>query len=428
MSLPKTINSGGNPRVIKIVAPTKSLVKFLTMINLKLSKPQFDHLQRTMDGLVSCESTKTLSVISRLFWEAPDPSNLADFFRSSPWDEELLRKDTQRFLLDWAMQSCLERGKEPVVLASIDDSIARKPKSSQHFETVDWHYDATSGKTYAHGANFLTFHLQVGDISFPFNWRLYLRANNVRRINKNRSKKQRIRFHSKMALAKEMLQELSTLLPPDAKVYVLFDSWYASKRLIRFIRHKNWHVICALKSNRVFKGKKLTRHARYLRNQSLTTVFVGSADSTTKYWVCSKQGHLKGLREEVKVLFSKRHLRDLRPAYFLSTDLSLSIQKVLELYTCRWDVEVDHLYLKTRLGLADFRMRSLEATRKYFSAVFVTLGYLHWKLVESPKLKTLSDAMALHRHEQWQTTLWDFGERVLKKRTVEPVVRQFLAA
>jgi transposase len=231
-----------------------------------------------------------------------------------------------------------------------------------------------------------------------------------------------------MALAKTMLEELSRMLPKDINVRVLFDSWYASKHLIRFIRRKNWHVICALKSNRVFKGKKLVRHARYIRNKSLETIFVGSADSTTKYWVCVKEGHIKGLREDSLVIFSKRHPRDKRPAYFMSTDTELSAKQVLEYYTSRWEVEVDHLYLKTRLGLADFRVRSLEATSKYFSAVFLTLCYLYWRRFkeQGDKLKTISDAIALHRNEQWYATLQKFGEKVLKSRIVEPVVRQFL--
>ena len=85
---------------------------------------------------------------------------------------------------------------------------------------------------------------------------------------------------------------------------------------------------------------------------------------------------------------------------------------------------------KTRLGLADFRMRSVEATTKYFGAVFVTLAYLHWRFHQSKdrSVKTLSDAIALHRQEQWQATLRDFGRRVLRTKAVEPVVEQFLMA
>ena len=416
--------------MIRIVTPTKTLVNFLTMLHLKLTQPQREHLVRTMDGLIACESSKTLAKLSRLFWEAPDPSNLADFFRDSPWDEKELRHDLQSTLLAWALCSCRERGIAPVILASIDDSMAHKPKTSHHFETVDWHYDAVERKAFAHGANFLTMHVQVGDISFPWNWRVYLRDKAVRRINQQRSRKYRLQFQSKMILAKAMIEDLSLQLPPALRVYVLFDSWYASKKLIHFIRSKHWHVICALKNNRVFKGKRLTLHARYIRNKSLKTIYVGSADSTTKYWVRVKEGHLKGLPEEALVLFSKRHPQDKSWAYFLSTDRTLSAKQVLEFYTRRWEVEVDHLYLKTRLGLADFRMRSVEATTKYFGAVFVTLAYLHWRFHQSKdrSVKTLSDAIALHRQEQWQATLRDFGRRVLRTKAVEPVVEQFLMA
>jgi len=400
------------------------------MLHLELSQPQLKHLQRTMDGLIAYESTKTLCAISRLHWEAPDPSNLADFFRDSPWDENAFRHDVQIALLGWALRSCHERRVEPQVLVSIDDSMAPKPKTSRHLEAADWHHDGTGKGLYAHGASFLTVHLRIGDVSFPWNWRIYLRERTVRRINKQRTSSRRLRFQSKMVLAKSMVQELSQQLPPGLSVYVLFDSWYASKRLIHSVRSKHWHVICALKSNRVWKGKRLALHARYLRNQSLTRIHLGSAHSASTYWVCVKQGRLKGLSEEALILFSKRHLRDKRPAYFLSTDRSLSAKQVLALYSTRWDVEVDHFYLKTRLGLADFRMRSLEATAKYFSVVFVTLAYLHWRhhTAGHRSAETLADVLARHRHDQWRTTLQDFGERVLKKRKVAPVIQQFLLA
>jgi len=50
--------------------------------------------------------------------------------------------------------------------------------------------------------------------------------------------------------ARQMLVELAQLLPKGLAVYVVFDSWYASKRLIKFCRRQNWQVICAIKSNR----------------------------------------------------------------------------------------------------------------------------------------------------------------------------------
>jgi hypothetical protein len=47
-----------------------------------------------------------------------------------------------------------------------------------------------------------------------------------------------------------MLTELAGLLPKEYQVYVMFDSWYASAKLINFCRRQGWQVICAIKSNR----------------------------------------------------------------------------------------------------------------------------------------------------------------------------------
>ena len=200
-------------------------------------------------------------------------------------------------------------------------------------------------------------HIECGGCSIPINWRIYLREKTVRRLN--RVYQQKIRFRSKMTLSIEMLKEIQPLLPESYSVYILFDSWYASKRIIQFCLKNKWQVICALKSNRIFEGKRLSKKAHYLRNKNLTKIWVDSANtSTTLYWTCLKRGKLKGLLKEVSVIISKRHSRDKRPEFFLCTDTNLSAKEALSRYVRRWAIEIDYLYLKSRLGLGDFRLRS----------------------------------------------------------------------
>ncbi len=71
-------------------------------------------------------------------------------------------------------------------------------------------------------------------------------------------------------------------------------------------------------------------------------------------------GRLSRLPFEVRVLFSKRHPRARSWAYFLSTDLARSVGQTLRGYGGRWSCEVVNFYVKTQLGLADFRVRSFE--------------------------------------------------------------------
>jgi len=68
-------------------------------------------------------------------------------------------------------------------------------------------------------------------------------------------------------------------------------------------------------------------------------------------------------------MFSKRHPRARSWAYFASTDLTRSVVETLRGYSGRWTCEVVNFYTKTHLGLADFRVRSLEGVERYVLAV-----------------------------------------------------------
>ena len=151
---------------------------------------------------------------------------------------------------------------------SLDDSKADKDEATTKLEAVDWthdHHKSTKRRpVYVKAARHVSVRLQIGQHSIPFTFRIYLREKTVRRQNRKRSKSQRLRFRSKYRLAREMLEELKELLrehlPKGYKIYVLFDSWYASARLIKYVRRQGWHVICTLKSNRLLDGTQLSQH------------------------------------------------------------------------------------------------------------------------------------------------------------------------
>jgi len=393
------------------------------LLQLRFSKPQMSHALNFIEGSIILDGTKTLSAITRSLLESPHPSSMADFFTYSPWEHESCRRQYQSALIRWAVEDKQKKLFNPFLLISIDDSLSKKPKESKHFPLVDWHFDAKEGRRYAHGISFITLHLQYGNRSIPINWRIYLKAKTVRRLNRKSRKK--IPFKSKMVLAMEMLEEIKPYLPEGFIVYVLFDSWYASRELIHFCRRNNWHVICASRSNRSFKGKKLSKMARSLRDKDFTRVWVESAKTSTLYWACLRRGRLKGIEEEVSVIISKRHRRDKRPEFFLCTDLSLSAKQALSLYMRRWAIEVDYLYLKTRLGLGDFRVRSMEGIERYFMLTFLTLAYLAWRKAEEGA-SSISEVIALHRQEQYEEILRAFGRRIIERQSIELALEEFL--
>ncbi len=114
--------------------------------------------------------------------------------------------------------------------------------------------------------------------------------------------------------------------------------------MITFIRPQGWHLICALKPNRVLRRpgqpgqprvvkRQIRPWAKGLRYTPYTRVGVKAAEETvTTYLVRSLRGRLNRVPFDLCVLISKGTRRDKHPAY-----------------------------LKEALGLADYQMQKLEA-------------------------------------------------------------------
>src|SRR5262252_1482396 len=61
---------------------------------------------------------------------------------------------------------------------------------------------------------------------------------------------------SKYDLALELLSYARNRLRCKP-AFVLFDSWYPSKQLLKRIRDYGWYFVCQLKKTRVFEGRAL---------------------------------------------------------------------------------------------------------------------------------------------------------------------------
>jgi hypothetical protein len=190
---------------------------------------------------------------------------------------------------------------------------------------------------------------------------------------------------------------------------VQFDSWYASEQLIKYVHRQGWQVTCGLKHNRKLNGKRIDQIATALRHQRYQQVQVTAADGNqTTYYVRQTTGRLQNVPFDVRVFFSKRHPREKSPAYFMSTDLTRSAQAALQGYSGRWSCEVGNFYLKTQLGLADFRVQSYEAVDKYLVVVLLTWAYVERRFEQerSAQIKTYGDLIRRHRDEhavEWLT-------------------------
>jgi len=416
-----------------IVHPSPALCRFMERLRLPLSQPQHRHLSNVADALLVCETERTLAALHRQFVEGVDPSNTADFFRISPWQADIVRERLQAFLVQWAIDQAPANQPTPVIRISLDDSIAEKDKATRHLEPVDWHYDHVESQKgrprYKNGLSYLDCTVRVGSIEFTYDIRPYLRERTVRRLNRQRPKEERLYFISKTRLARRVLSTLAPRLPKGSRVYVHFDAWYASAPLIKFCRRQGWHVVSAIKSSRKLNGTRIDRQAAALRHKRYLRVAVTAADGkATTYLVRTLRGRLEEVPGEVCAFVSRRHNRDKRPTYFMSTDLALDAQGALQGYGQRWSCEVDNFYLKLRVGLGDFRLQAFEAVDRWIVAVELAWAYVQWRFAQERSAQVRCHADVIRRHQDEHLQDWLVAALTMVRETdsVEAAARRFL--
>jgi DDE superfamily endonuclease len=412
-----------------IVHRSAAIVTFVGLLGLTLSAPQRQHVERLGDLLVVAPRRKTLAQLAALELPGVDASNLADFFRISPWDPDDLRLPLIEFIIAYLKR----RNSDPAcpIYLTLDDSLTPKDKGTHRLESVDWHFDHNQKRTIKAGCH-VVLRIHWGAFHFPLSWRPYLRESTVRRLNRRR-KNTKLRYRSKLELAREMLQQVVSFLPKTNPVYVLFDSWYTSAKLVKWIRQQGWHVIAAIKSNRKVSGRKLTDWHHDFKGRSYERVSLELANEKKRtYFVRALTGRVHGVPGMVRVLLSQKGPGVRTPKFFLCTDTQLSAQEILRRYQHRWRQEVDYWYVKLQLGLGDFRLRKHEAISKWYAVVYLVLVYLYWQSYECQgaqgKTTTLSEVLARLREEHQRAVLRAACEEAANGTPVEQVLARYLGS
>lgn len=184
----------------------------------------------------------------------------------------------------------------------IDDTVLEK--YGQKIFGVSWVYSSSLKKT-LQGINVVMILWTNGVVKVPLGIKVWVKGR-----------------HSKIVLASKMLRWAKIMgFKPS---YVLFDSWYASKKFLKQIEKYKWKFISRLKSNRKFADKQLRKHWPYRYGHGI--------------------GKLSG---SIEVLVVKDGSR-----FLASNDLSLSIQDIKLRYASRQLIEETFKVLKFQLAWA----------------------------------------------------------------------------
>ena len=112
---------------------------------------------------------------------------------------------------------------------------------------------------------------------------------------------------SKYDLALELLSYARNRLPCKP-AFVLFDSWYPSKKLLKRIRDYGWYFVCHLKKNRRFEGRALRCYKQQPYWQAVGSLAGGLkvfvVRDRRKYYATNR---VTFTAQEVRTLDRKRH-------------------------------------------------------------------------------------------------------------------------
>lgn len=235
-------------------------------------------------------------------------------------------------------------------------------------------------------------------------------------------------FKSKNDLAAEMIEAFPAT--QDELVYVLMDSWYTSEKVINVCNRKGFHVIAAVKTNRLICVSGVTISmadfaAQYIRKSDLRSVTV---ESQGRYWIYEYEGPVSEM-ENVKVLLSwkNEHAPSSKPQVcLLCTDLSLDLVTIQRYYHVRWNIETGYRYFKELLGFDQYQLLSFEGIQRFWAIQLLTQNYLEsqrqdW--MKNDKHLTFGDVVHRIRQEYFGQIIVYVYQQALEKKLLFDILK-----
>ena len=277
-------------------------------------------------------------------------TTIAYFLNHGKWNDLALQDTLKSSVIQIIYQEA-QRSDQPI-LCIVDDTIASHAKPSSQalhpIEAAYFHQSHLKGcQDYGHQV--VSVMLSCNGIILNYAVILY---------DKSRSKIQ-------------IVQEIAKELPIAPVIsYFLCDSWYTSAKVMDSFIQKGFYTIGALKTNRIIYPcgirQKASEFAFHLRRSDPKVNLVTVGDR--EFYVYRYEGELNDI-PNAAVIFSYPREAFGNPKalrIFLSTNVGMSTQEILDTYTKRWPIELFFRQSKSKLALDKYQIRSKQGIQRYW--------------------------------------------------------------
>jgi hypothetical protein len=344
--------------MLKVVGVPAKLKPVFEEFRDDFTKPSYQSFTQLTGAVITREKSRTVTGLHKSISNGKSRTAYEYFFNEAKWDEDAV---AQRKADLFFKESGLTAGGR--LLLVIDDTF--REKKGDKTQGVGKFFDHSKGR-YINGNNFVTSCLQVGDAYIPHKARMYLKEEAAEAMGEE--------FRTKPGIAfDDMIKSLD--VPMGVRLYVVEDSWWFSIELISKTSDLGHHTVCQLKCDKKVIADNIEMNVTELAGTlEYHRVSVVPRDRKKNYLASELVVEIPGLGD-VKLVVSKRN-EEKKPNFYMSTDLELSLEEVLEIYENRWSIELAHREANQKFGFKEYQMRGKNAIER-----FMQLSFLAWTIV-----------------------------------------------
>lgn len=259
----------------------------------------------------------------------------------------------------------------------IDDSIAEKPYTDEN-DIICWHWDHTK-QISVKGINFVSVVYHHRNVTLPVGYQII--AKTERYIDSKSGKEKRRSPQTKNEYYREMLTQ--AVKNQIRFRYVTNDTWFAAAENMMFVKHTlQKEFVMPLKDNRKVALSEADKLAgRYQRVDSLTL-------NTNTLTVAYLEGVAYPLHLGKQVFTNEEGATGI--LYLVTSDLTISYDRITTIYQKRWNIEPYHKSLKQNASLERSPTQTVTTQSNHFFAALC--AYIKLELL---KLSTHLNHFAL---------------------------------
>jgi len=259
-------------------------------------------------------------------------------------------------------------GEEGVLI--IDDTIEEKPSTDEN-EIVSWHYDHSKGRA-VKGINIISALYYNKAIRVPVVFELIRKTKTI--LDEKTGKEKRISEQTKNEKYRQMLK---VCIKNNIKFrYVLNDVWYASSENMMYVKKElEKEFIMPIKTNRkIALSKKDKLNGKYV------TVSELELKEGTRYEIYIEAVEFPLLL--IKQIF-KNDDGTGGVLYLVSSDLTLTYDKIAAIYQRRWKVEEYHKSLKQHVSLCKSPTKRVRTQSNHIFAAIYAFSKLEFLSIKA---------------------------------------------